>query len=1091
MGDGGWYTSRGRSGLLVLALIALLLALLVLINLGALQPGRAAPSGEFVVRIAPFVVAGDARTGAIVADQLRTELARRLTTGANVAVLRDPVATPEAALEAARTNGAEMMIWGTADPGATANAPALRPRLTWVPDEPFEPRRWQGFDAHLALPRYWELAAAPLNGTAVLPPLLDSLALFSRGDADYAMQKLDTLQRDYGEVLRPELPATLRAMIFWAEGLLQDSEAETRKALQTAPGAELWNNLGALLLDQQHNDGARDALLKALALDPNLVAAHANLGRLFMNESRPAEALPDLWTAAQLDARPVVLAGLGEAYRRAGQLRNAREVVDAVLRLEPNNAPALSERAMLALTAVETTTAALEWELEEPPQRSLQQLADVRAQSERGLKLIEQLRAGYLSRANAYGAAGRPAMQRLMETQARRLEEELLNRRYQQALVLIEQGRVQQQQPRSSLARFWDVLRGRRTPLQEAVILVESALKQAPGGNLQYELQYQRGRAAFLNGDSRLAQQAWDTADSLTSAPGSPLKPRPEARYGRARLLLKDGKPKEAQAELERALGADERYFPAHQALAKLAQDEGRWADAEPHLRWLMQNRPSPQATLALATALQKEQRRPEAEALLLPLANQNDAPSLALLGRLYREAGQFDAAAAALDRALATAPNSAEAYEERGLVALAGPKPDYAAAENLLRRSIQIAPGRPSAHLELGKLLATGLGRPGAAAEQFKAAVQLNANDPLAYRELGEALLASGAPEAAADSFNRALKLQPDSHEAHHGLATAYLALKRLDAAAGEEQKALDLAKGNYTLAIVGLGDIARERGRYDEAIARYTDALQRDPALAGAFLGLGRTAAAQGRWEIARGQYQRGLEANPNNVLLLLALGQVQLTGGDTQAALQSFERARQLAPDNTAATAGVGQALWKSGRLEEALMQFDAAVRRNPADAESLLAMGELYASQGKQDQALDAYNRAAKARKDWYEPYYRRGVLLLEQQQTAPAIKELQTAVRMNDAFPQGHYWLGRGYRAIQRYPDAIKQFRRAVALQPNYYEARYFLGRTLDEQGNGAEAVTTYKSLIADAPTGDQWRVEAERELARINPPAPE
>lgn len=168
-----------------------------------------------------------------------------------------------------------------------------------------------------------------------------------------------------------------------------------------------------------------------------------------------------------------------------------------------------------------------------------------------------------------------------------------------------------------------------------------------------------------------------------------------------------------------------------------------------------------------------------------------------------------------------------------------------------------------------------------------------------------------------------------------------------------------------------------------------------------------------------------------------------------------------------------------------MDDALQALDEAVKRNPGDAQSLLTIGEIEAGRDHTQGALDAYARAAKARKDWYEPHFRRGVLLLKEQQTDAAIDELQAAVRLDDVFAQGHYWLGRAYRAAGRYTDAVRDLRRAVALQGDYYEARYFLGRALDEQGSGADAVTIFTALATDAPEGDQWRAEAERELGRI------
>jgi tetratricopeptide (TPR) repeat protein len=803
--------------------------------------------------------------------------------------------------------------------------------------------------------------------------------------------------------------------------------------------------LGALLLDQEKNDRAREALTRALELEPSLVAAHANWGRLLMNEDRPADALPDLNTAAQLDPRPATLASLAEASRRAGLLANARVALGEVLARDPDNGPALSERAMLALTDAETTPGRLEWELESTPVRSVAELAEIREEGEQGVAQITALHAEYLRRANAYGVDGRPTMQRLMETQARRLEEEILNRRYQLVLTMIEQGRLVQGAPRNGFWRLWDALRGNRTPLEQAIDLDMAVLRQAPGGNLQYELQYQRGRAAYLAGDGQYAGQAWDAAIALTTtaSPTAKLAPRPEALYGRARLLI------------------------------------------EPHLRWLAEHRPSTPATVELVAALREQGRVAEAEALLLPLANSDDAPSLVLLARMYREGGQLDAADTALDRALSVAPQSSEVYEEQALVVLARPNPDYEEADRLLQQAIKADPTRPSPHVERGKLLATALGRSDEAADEWRAAVALNANDPLAFRQLGETLLENGAAESAIDAFNRALRLQPASHEAHHGLATAYLALGQLDQAESSERRALELASGNYTLAIAGLGDIFRERGQYDEAIAQYNLALERDGALTVAYLGLGRTAIARGNIDIALGHYRRALETSPNSVPLLLALGDAQLASNDVTGASATYARVKELSPGNAAALAGSGQALWKSGRTEEALSELALAVERNPSDAATLLTIGDINAALNQPDRALAAYEQAIKARENWYEPHFRRGVLLLGRQQTADAIDEFRATVRLNDNFPQGHYWLGRAYRAAGDYTAAVRELERAVALQPDYYEARFFLGRSLDEQGNGAEARATYAAVRDEAPAGDPWRTEAERELDRI------
>jgi tetratricopeptide (TPR) repeat protein len=1081
-----WYASRGRAGTIVLALIVLIALLLILANLGVFNPRATAPAGEFVVRVAPFSSSGeDQRQGAIVAEQLIARFKERVTTPMNVGVLPAPLASPGEALELARSNNVDVIIWGDVAPGATADQVGLRPRLLWLPNAPFEPRTWQGFDGHFAIPADYDLAQSDLNGSVVLPPLLDALNHFARGDADRAATLLATLRRDYGDVLRLELPAMLQTMIAWAEGRLPDAEVTARDAVASTARPEHLNNLGAILLDLEQLDAAQSTLTDALAGNPDLVAAHNNLGRVFLNRGDPAGALPNLRSAGNLaPSSPAIIGSLGEAYRRSGQLGQARAAMDVVLSLDPDNAPAIAEQSMLALTPV-TTTERLEWELYAPPPLTAEQYAELRSRTETSVSGIETLRNEYLRRANAYGVAGRPEMQRLAETQAAILEQELLNRRYQLMLVQIEQGRVLAAQPRSGVRRFWDSLIGSDTPLTEAIANANDALKQQASAGLQYDFHYQRGRAAALSNNPRLARSEYDAAQGIadSASEGSRLRSRPEAHYGRARLLGEEGQPAEARAALEAALQADDRFFPAREQLASVAASEGRWADATDHYRRLAQQQPWKIAyRLKLAEALQAQGNHVEAEAELLPLANAGDPDALVQLAALYRSAGRLDEASDLLDRVLADYPNLPSAHEEAANIALARGQPEIAESE--LRQALQSDASRLSARVTLARLYADR-GDPAAAAEQFRIAVENRSVDPLVHRQLGEVLLQTGNPQAAEESFKRALELAPNSHEAHHGLAMAYLAQSQYADAAEEEARALEIASGNYTLAIVGQGDIELAQGRYDQAIQRYSLALERDDRLSAAYLGLGRATQAKGQTALAIDYYRQGLAIEPNNVPLLLALGDAYLQQPNIAEAQATYIRARELAPTNAAVNAGLGRTLWQAGETEAALQALDQATQLNPADAETWLLLGDINDQLDQPTAALDAYTRAIEARDNWYQPYFGRGVLHLKLQQTDEAIDDLQTSVRLNRDYAQGHYWLGRAHRAAGDFGNARRALERAVQLNGNYYEARYFLGRTLDELGQAPDAIATYQAIIAEAPDGDQWRTEAQRELDRI------
>ena len=576
-----WFASRGRAGYTILALIALAGMVVLLDRLGLITRGQAVPPGEFVVRVAPFQSAGaDQREGMIVAEQLVTQLRSLMITPLNIATIDTPPETPEQAEQLAAAGDWDILVYGEVAAGSTAGQAGMRPRLVWRPTQPFAPRAWQGYDGHFVLPASYELSPAEINGPVVLAPLLESLNHFSRGDADRAVATLELLLRDYGDVINAELPRMLLAQVAWAENRLDAAEVHARAALEAAPGPEQrresWRDparpaaagRGAAVVRRSAGRGARAAAGARQSRAPVL-----NLGR-------PADALPNLRSAASaLPASPAVVAQLGEGLRRAGELEQARLAWDSVLALDPGNGPAVAEAGMLALTHV-TRTLRLEWELEGPPARSAEELAQIRAAITSGLGAIETLRNEYLRQANSYGVSARPVMQRLAETQATRLDQELLSRRYQLMLALIEQGRVQARQPRSGVARFWDTLTGRRTPLVEAITIARDALGKQPGVDLQYDYLYQAGRAARLSNNPDLAQEQWDAAVALVlPAPGG-TRQRPEAHYGRADLLLDNNRAPEARGELDAAVAADGSYFPALELLAQQGEAERRWDDA-------------------------------------------------------------------------------------------------------------------------------------------------------------------------------------------------------------------------------------------------------------------------------------------------------------------------------------------------------------------------------------------------------------------------------------------------------------------------------------------------------------------------------
>jgi len=1043
------------------------------------------PADAFVVRVAPFTMAGqDVRQGRVLAEQLVSALGSQIAQPVDLQMLDEAVADAPAALALAQEQRIDVLIWGSVAESDTATPSRLRPQLVWLPDAPWVPGTWPDAGGRFAIAPTYDLALEPLNGTIVLPLAINSIAHLSRGDVELATASAETLLRDHAGQLRPELPATVLMLGDWALGLPNEAEAHARTALGAADRAEHWNNLGVVVEDGGQAQVAENALRRAVALAPQLPVAHANLARVLLAQQRGGEALPPARTAAELVPNDVSFqATLGAAQRASGHLGAARATFDALAQRNPADVQARAEHAVLSLTDAVTASGRLEWELEGPPARTAEQVATLREQIGDGVADAEQRRAEWLQQANSYGVGGRIVGQRVAEGAATRLEAAANARRYDLLLAEIETGKLEAARGRSVWAQLWDGLRGKRTMLQAA--RATAILLRARMPNRAYDLLYQEGRAAYAGGDRLAAQTAWDAAQALADAapPGDPAGGRPEARYGQALLSLATNNRAEARDRFNAALAADVRFFPAHQQLATMAEADALWPEAEAHGRWLAEQRPWDAAgALGLARALRAQDRLPEAEQQLIPLANMGNADALVLLGTIYRSANRLDEAERMLQAAFAIAPDRADLHEERAALALTRGEWQGAAAE--LQQTLKLDEGRTSARIALGQVYAERLGQPAAAVEQLQRAVRAEPANAHAHRWLGEALLQTNRADAAIAAFERALALAPNDIEARHGMAQAYLALNQLDAAQQSEQAALNASNGAFVPAWVGLGDVLQRKNLLPDAQAHYAAALERDPAATGAYMGLAQIATTSGDGQAAINYYRRGLQASPDNVRLLVALGEQLTQPNRTAEAIAVFEQAKQRAPNDPQVHRGLGRALWQDGQGDAALAELDQALQINANDADTLLLVGDIRAALGRIDAALDAYDEAARARPRWHEPHYRRGVLLLQQAQTADAIRELERSLDLEPRVPQSAYWLGRAYRAANRTDEAESMFRRALEISPTYHEARFFLGQTLAGLGRTAEARAVYETILAEAPLTDPWHAEAHQALAR-------
>ena len=264
-------------------------------------------------------------------------------------------------------------------------------------------------------------------------------------------------------------------------------------------------------------------------------------------------------------------------------------------------------------------------------------------------------------------------------------------------------------------------------------------------------------------------------------------------------LAAKDPRDGETRRLLARALAADKQLEPAARRLAEAAA----LATDDPELAFLV------------ATEFLWMKKAEEAERLFARVLDARPIPQTrVLIGRAYRDAGEYDRAHAALQAALRQDPRVRRAHYYLGMVMLAdartGPdRLEKAIAE--FREELKIAPEDPPANDQLGLALLEAE-RPAEALPALEAAVRGQAR-PLYLLHLGRGQLALGRPAEAATSSRLALELahqhagsDEEMGKIHYQLG---LALRKLGAAQEASQHLAEARR----LAGEGPGEPAESR--------------------------------------------------------------------------------------------------------------------------------------------------------------------------------------------------------------------------------------------------------------------------------------
>jgi tetratricopeptide (TPR) repeat protein len=285
----------------------------------------------------------------------------------------------------------------------------------------------------------------------------------------------------------------------------------------------------------------------------------------------------------------------------------------------------------------------------------------------------------------------------------------------------------------------------------------------------------------------------------------------------------------------------------------------------------------------------------------------------------LALEQGRIDEAAAALERWLRSAPDSADAHYLKARIAW-----------------IQNDPSTVDRELTQAERLGYSWNQ---------------------LARLRGLLLARGSQKSEAEAmlrwqFNHSSK--PDS-EVAEALARLYLGTYRLGDAAAVLDRWMREVPSDARPYLLQADIDLRNHASSDVMIGRYQAALARDSSLAQARLGLAGQLQSDRRYAEAATEYAAYLASKPKDPLGYLRAGQNALEMGDEQSARALLDKALALAPHDSEVLAAHATLELRGGRLEKALHFFEQSIKADPFDHWNHYQRMLILARQGRKAEA----------------------------------------------------------------------------------------------------------------------------------------
>jgi tetratricopeptide (TPR) repeat protein len=421
---------------------------------------------------------------------------------------------------------------------------------------------------------------------------------------------------------------------------------------------------------------------------------------------------------------------------------------------------------------------------------------------------------------------------------------------------------------------------------------------------------------------------------------------------------------------------------------------------------------------------------------------------------------------------------SAAQAFEEGQSAQERG---DFNNAVRLYSKAILAEPALFQAYYQRATAY-LALSRDREAEGDLKKVLELKPDFARAHRAIGQIYLDAGKTAEAIQAFARALELDGSLTGVRIFYASALIKNNEPAKALSQLQAALD--KGEKSALAFALLGLAEERtGKFTEAFANYSRAIELDATSATALEGRARLYEKQGALDKAISDYSASYKSQPSREVDF-RLASLYGRSGQAQAAISIYRRMLVEKPDDLPVRIEMAQLLNESGQTEEAAKEVEKLLGVQSTNARLLVLAGDIQFA-AKPDAAAAYYQRALQLEPSNNRARVQLGASLVRAMQYEKALPILQEALTRDPNNYAAHASLATAYFKLKQYAPSAREFTWVINSRPEIAASYFFLAIAMDRLGDCPQAVRTYQEFTRRADL-NTYKNEVEEAKIRLS-----